>query len=151
MVGRIALACVIVATVSGTAAAQTGRLMGHVSYPDRAKLTKTAVLEVTLEDVSDASAAGVVIATTRIARPSQTPVMFAVEYDNARVVPTGRYAVRAQIVDGATTLFESAKSVRVLTQGTGSVASITLAEVAPVATPSPIVEPPPAPKLAPTP
>ena len=150
MVGRIALAFVIVATISGTAAAQTSRLMGHVSYPDVAPLAKTAVLEITLEDISDATADGVVIATTRIARPGQTPVMFAVDYDAARVVPAGRYAVRAQIIDGATTLFESAKPVRVLTQGTGSVASIALAAVeAPKTAPAPT--PAMTPKPTPTP
>ena len=63
------------------------------------------------------------------ARPGT--LLFTVIYAADRVVPAGRYAVRARIVDGATTLFESAKPVRVLTQGTGSVASITLVQAGP--------------------
>src|SRR5262245_18719460 len=115
MSARIALTFALVtALAAGTAAAQTARLMGHVNYPDRAQVGRSAVLEVTLEDVSDATAAGVVIATARIPRFGETPVMFALEYDAARVSPAGRYAVRAHIVDGAVTLFESAKPVRVL-------------------------------------
>src|SRR4249920_2679340 len=99
MFGRIALAFAMVAALAGAAQAQTSRLMGQVSYPDRVQLGKTAVLEVTLEDVSDATGAGVVIATMRMPKPGQTPVIFSLEYDAARVKPTGRYAVRAHIVD----------------------------------------------------
>lgn len=161
MIARIALSFSLVATLAGTAEAQT--LMGQVSYPD-ARLARTAVLEVTLEDVSDANAIEVV-ASTRIPQPGQGPILFTVIYPPDRVVPAGRYAVRARIVDGASTVFESAKPVRVLTQGTGSVASITLVEPAPkpnvettprdtrspeaVVTPEPKRESPP--KPAPTP
>jgi uncharacterized lipoprotein YbaY/heat shock protein HslJ len=104
--------------------------MGDVSYPASTQLARTAVLEVTLEDVSDANAP-VVIGSTRVPRPGQGPILFTVPYDAGRVVPAGRYAVRAHIVDGATTLFESAKPVRVLTQGTGSFATITLVQPQP--------------------
>ena len=128
MFARIALSLAMVAAFAGTAAAQA--LMGDVSYPASTQLTRTAVLEVTLEDVSDANAP-VVIGSTRMPRPGQGPVLFTVAYDSGRVVPGGRYAVRAHIVDGATTLFESAKPVRVLTQGTGSFASITLVQPQP--------------------
>jgi uncharacterized lipoprotein YbaY len=80
MFARIALSFAMVAILAGgTAQAQTSRLMGQVSYPDRVQLGKTAVLEVTLVDVSDATGAGVVIATTRIPRPGQTPVIFSME------------------------------------------------------------------------
>lgn len=162
MFARIALSLALVTGLAGTAAAQT--LMGDVSYPAGAQLTRTAVLEVTLEDVSDANAP-VVIGTTRLPRPGQGPILFTVAYEAGRVVPAGRYAVRAHIVDGGTTLFESVKPVRVLTQGTGSVASITLVQAAPkptaetttpdarpveaVSTPAPKREP--APKPTPTP
>src|SRR4030095_5491076 len=102
MVARIALSFALVAAFAGNAAAQTSRLMGHVSYPAQVRLGKAAVLEVTLEDVSNA--AGVVIATTRIPKPGQTPVIFAIEYDAALVTPAGRYAVRAEMKDGAATV-----------------------------------------------
>ncbi|HVQ42524.1 MAG TPA: YbaY family lipoprotein, partial [Vicinamibacterales bacterium] len=128
MIARIALSLAVVTAFAGTAAAQA--LMGDVSYPAGTQLTRTAVLEVTLEDVSDANAP-VVIASTRLPRPGQGPILFTVAYESGRVVPSGRYAVRAHIIDGATTLLESAKPVRVLTQGTGSFASITLVQPAP--------------------
>jgi uncharacterized lipoprotein YbaY/heat shock protein HslJ len=128
MIARIALSLALVASLADTAAAQA--LMGQVSYPE-SRLSRTAVLEVTLEDVSDANAA-VVVGSTRIPQPGQGPTLFTVVYAPDRVVPAGRYAVRARIVDGATTLFESARPVRVLTQGTGSVASITLVQPAPL-------------------
>ena len=163
MIARIALSIALVAGLSGTAAAQT--LMGQVSYPDGARLGRTAVLEVTLEDISDANAAAIVIGTTRIPQPGQGPILFTVAYEPDRVVPAGRYAIRAQIVDGANKLFESAKPVRVLTQGAGSMASITLLQAAPKAavetpardtraadaasTPAPKAEP--SPKPSPTP
>lgn len=162
MIARIALSLALMSGFAGTATAQT--LMGDVSYPRDAQLTRTAVLEVTLEDVSDASAA-VVIGRTRIPRPGQGPVLFTVAYDSGHVVPAKRYAVRAHIVDGTTTLFESARPVRVLTQGTGSFASITLVPPQPRATaepttrearpadtaPTPEPKPEPSPKPAPAP
>src|SRR5688572_27807675 len=116
MMARIALSLALVAALADTAAAQA--LMGQVSYPET-RLARTAVLEVTLEDVSDADAVAVV-GSTRIPQPGQNPILFTVIYAPDRVVPTGRYAVRARIVDGAITLFESAKPVSVLTQGKGS-------------------------------
>src|SRR5436190_19429599 len=128
MASRFALTIVILITgLVRVAEAQTGRLIGHINYPDAVQLGKTAVLEVTLEDVSDA-ATGVVIGTTRIPRPGQTPVMFSISYDAARVLPAHHYAVRALIVDAGATVLETDKPVRVLTQGTGSVAQVTLVQ-----------------------
>ena len=149
MVARITLIFVIAAGLAGNAAAQTSRLVGHINFPEKTKLTRTAVLEVTLEDVS--TDAGGVVASTRIPRPGQTPIMFYIEYDAARVVPARRYAVRAQIVDGAATLFESDKPVRVLTQGASSVATVTLVEAAPKPAPVPEPKMEPAPKAMPAP
>jgi len=131
MVARIALSVALVTGLAGTAQVQTSRLQGQVSYPDRVQLGKTAVLEVTLEDVSDATGAAVVVGTVRMPKPGQTPVIFSIEYDTARVKPSGRYAVRARIVDAGATVLESATPVRVLTQGTGSIASVTLVQVEP--------------------
>jgi len=162
MIARLWLALGLTAALAGTANAQTSSLMGSIAWTERVDLTRTAVLEVTLEDVSASSAPAVVVATTRIPRPGQSPVMFSLQFDSARVVPAGRYAVRAQIVDGAATLLSSAKPVRVLTQGAGSVASLTLTRPepgpVPVAAPAVPTDPPavaetrvPAPVPAPTP
>src|SRR4051812_24677421 len=99
MVARIALPFVLIAALVGPAQAQTSRLMGQVSYPSHIQLGKTAVLELTLEDVSDASGAGVVIATMRVPKPGQTPVIFSLDYEPARVKPAGRYVLRARVVE----------------------------------------------------
>jgi len=152
MLARIAASFVMVAALAGTAQAQSSKLMGQVSYPDRVPLSKTAVLEVTLEDVSDPASNRIVIATTRVPKPGRTPVIFSIDYDAALVKPMGRYAVRAHIADAGAKVFESAALVRVLTQGAGSVASITLVQVesaAPAAEPAP--EPKPTPEAKPTP
>ena len=88
MVARIVASLAMVTALAGTAQAQTSRLQGQISYPDRVQLGKTAVLEVTLEDVSDPAGPAVVIATTRMPKPGQSPVIFSVEYDTARIKPT---------------------------------------------------------------
>jgi uncharacterized lipoprotein YbaY/heat shock protein HslJ len=156
MVVRIALLFAMISALAGTAAAQTA-LVGHISYPDRVQLSKTAVLEVTLEDVTNDANPGVVIATTRILKPGQTPVIFALEYDAARVTPARRYAVSANVSDGGATVLETARPFRVLTQGASSVASVTMVAVEPKAAPasSPVPEatpkPAPAPKATPSP
>ena len=129
MIARIGLSFAIVAALTGPAQAQTSKLMGQVSYPDQMPLGKTAVLEVTLEDVSDPASNRIVIATTHVPKPGHTPVIFSIEYDAALVKPAGRYAVRAHIADAGTKVFETATPVRVLTQGTGTVANITLVPV----------------------
>ena len=162
MVARLWLAFGLTAALAGTANAQTSSLMGSIAWTEQVALARTAVLEVTLEEVSAGGGPAVIVASMRIPRPGQSPVMFSLQFDSARVVPSGRYAVRAQIVDSAATLLTSAKPVRVLTQGSGSVASLTLTRPAPATAPAaaPVVpaEPPavsearaPAPAPAPTP
>ena len=157
MASRVFLTLGLVALLTGPAQAQTSSLMGTVVSPERIDLSRTAVLVVALEDVSAADGPAVVIATERIPRPGQLPVMFSLRYDSAKVIPSGRYVVSARIVDGAATLFSSATPSRVLTQGHGSVANVTLAKVepprAPAPTPTPAAAPTPAPanpKPAPT-
>lgn len=133
MISRICLTLGAIAVLAGPATAQTSSLMGTVMYPDTVQLSRTAVLEITLEDVTVAAEGGpaVVIATERIARPGQSPVMFSLRFDGTKIVPAGRYAVRARIVDGAATLLMSARPSRVLSQGFGSVANLTLTKFDP--------------------
>ena len=151
MASRVCLTLGLVALLTGTAHAQTSSLMGTVVSPERIDLSRSAVLVVALEDVSAADGPAVVIATERIPRPGQLPVMFSLRYEAAKVIPSGRYVVSARIVDGAATLFSSAAPARVLTQGHGSVANVVLAKVEPAPTPKPTPTPIPAPVAAPIP
>src|SRR6187551_1013750 len=98
MLARLARSLAMVAVLTGTAHAQTqaSKVIGQVSYPDRGPLSKLAVLEVTLEDVSDPAVAGVAIATLRMPKPGQAPVIFSLDYDATRIKPAGRYALRAR-------------------------------------------------------
>lgn len=151
MFARATVALVLFAALTGEASAQESRLMGSASYPDDVKLTRTSVFVVTLEDVTDGQRPAVVVASARVVRPGPSPVIFSVAYDAARVVPSGRYNVRASIVDGAETIAESAKPVRVLTAGSGSVANLSLTPPAPPPPPTPRATPAPTPAPKPTP
>ena len=172
MVSRVCLTLGLVVALVGSAQAQTGSLMVFVSYPERIE-SRTAVLEITLEDVTAPDAPAVVVATSRVSRPGQSPAMSSLRYDPASIVPSGRYAVRARIVDGTVTLFSTAAPAQVLTNGKGSVANLTLTKTeplpasatapaapapdaaapkpTPVATPKPTPAPAPAPKVSPSP
>ena len=153
MVSKVCLAFGLVAMLAGSAHAQTSTLMGSIVYPDQVVLSRTAVLEVTLEDVSAPDGTAVAIASASIPRPGQSPLMFTLRYDAAVVVPSRRYAVRAHIIDAKVTVLSSATPARVLTQGHGSVANLTLAkpEPRPVPTPAPAPAPKPTPEATPTP
>lgn len=129
MVARFGLSLALIALFASTASAQAA-LITSVNYPDTVKLGRLAVLEVTLEDISDAGAPAV-IASRRVPQPGTGPILLSVPYDAGRVLPARHYAIRAQIVEGANKIFESARPVRVLTQGTGSVASISLIQPEP--------------------
>jgi uncharacterized lipoprotein YbaY/heat shock protein HslJ len=140
MVTRVLLAAVaLMAAFASPAIAQNSSLMGSISYPEQVGKSRTAILEVTLEDVSAGDGTAVVVATSRVVRPGPSPVMFSLPYDG-RVVPTNRYAVRARIIDGAATLFTSIRPVRVLTQGYGSFFALSLTTPEPV--PAPVVSAP---------
>jgi len=144
---RIQLAAVLVATaLTASLAAQTARVTGTVTYRERMAMPPSAMVEVTLEDVSRADVASTIIASTRIERPGQVPVKFSIEYDPKLVSPSRRYAVRARIIDGPAVLFSSTDTALVLTQGHGSAANLILARTK---TPLPAPAPPPAPPLQP--
>ena len=160
MVSRACLTLLLIAALAGSAHAQTSSVIGSVVYRERVELSRTTVLEITLADVSASDGSAKVIAIERVARPDHLPVMFSLHYDSARVVPSGRYAVSARVIDGGAVLFSSPSPARVLTQGHGSVANLIVAkaEPAPASTPAPTPatkerkpEPAPAPKATPTP
>lgn len=75
---------------------------GSVFYRERIALPDTAVVSVTLEDISLADKAAEVIATDSfITGGKQVPFEFKLDYDASKIVPNHRYNVRAKIaVDG---------------------------------------------------
>jgi uncharacterized lipoprotein YbaY/heat shock protein HslJ len=125
----------ILATVA--VAAQDAQVTGTLTYRERISLPPTAVVEVTLEDVSRVDVARDVVARAEIAWAGQSPIPFEIAYDAAAVDRSRRYGVRARIVDRGQVLFTAAQPALVITQGRGSVATVALTMVsAPSAVPA---------------
>jgi uncharacterized lipoprotein YbaY/heat shock protein HslJ len=118
-------------------AAQDARVTGTIAYRERIALPPTAVVEVTLEDVSRVEVAADVIARAEITWEGQSPIPFELAYDPARIDRGRRYGVRARIVDLDQVLFLTSQPALVITQGRGSDAAVMLTMVsAPSAAPA---------------
>ncbi|WP_417883931.1 YbaY family lipoprotein [Vibrio rumoiensis] len=91
-----------VAMQSTNEAVNLQSITGSVLYRERIALPDTAVISVTLEDVSLADKAAEVIATDSfVTGGKQVPFEFKLDYDASKIVPNHRYNVRAKIaVDG---------------------------------------------------
>jgi uncharacterized lipoprotein YbaY len=89
-----------------------------VTYLPRIALPPSAIVEVTLADVSRADAAALVLATQRIqAAGRQVPFPFELGFDPAQIDERFTYAVSARISDGGRLLFVSTRRYDVLTRG----------------------------------
>lgn len=110
---------------------QDNVVTGTVTYLQRIALPPTAVLSVSLEDVSLLDAPAVTIAQQRIETGGgQVPFSFELVYDPADIVDNHTYAVRAEItVDGAL-WFTTDVQYAVITNGSPRTVDITLAQVA---------------------
>lgn len=82
---------------SGPLMAKTATLNGTVSYRERIAMPPDAMVSVQLLDVSLADAPAKVLAQTRLQARGQVPVPFRLRYDEARIQPGHRYALRASI------------------------------------------------------
>ncbi|MFY0730313.1 YbaY family lipoprotein [Pseudomonas sp. NFX15] len=81
--------------------APTASLNGEVFYLQRIALPPTAVLSVSLQDISLADAPAKVINEQRGPVKGQVPLAFHLSYDPLKVEPNHRYSVSARIeVDG---------------------------------------------------
>ncbi|MFH0256995.1 YbaY family lipoprotein [Vibrio rumoiensis] len=91
-----------VAMQSTNEAVNLQSITGSVLYRERIALPDTAVVSVTLEDVSLADKAAEVIATDSfVTGGKQVPFEFKLDYDASKIVPNHRYNIRAKIaVDG---------------------------------------------------
>jgi putative lipoprotein len=114
---------------SGLPSGEPTVISGTVTYRQRMALTPTAVLEVSLEDVSEADAPADVIASRRLDNPGQVPIRFELPYDASRIVSSHRYLLRARITDKGTLQFTSTQAHPVLTGGHGSTVDILLQAV----------------------
>jgi uncharacterized lipoprotein YbaY len=100
----IAPLAVLLCVVSGCAGKAPAQVKGTAAYRELMALPPGAVLDATLEQVSEPDAKAVVIGSARIKQPGN-PTAFIIPYDAARIDPKGRYAVRARIVAGGRLLF----------------------------------------------
>jgi putative lipoprotein len=109
---------IIVEPVAASGATSQGVITGTVTYRNRSALPPTAVIEVTLADISLADAPAKVISTQRIeAGGKQPPFPYELSYDPAQIEPRNTYAVSARITEGNELLFISDTVNPVLTRG----------------------------------
>jgi uncharacterized lipoprotein YbaY len=97
---------------------QPAAVTGQVTYLQRVALPATAVVEVSLADVSRADAPAEVIASQRIeTQGRQVPFAFTLSYDSSRIDSRFTYAVSARITDTGRLLFVSTRRYLVITRG----------------------------------
>ncbi len=93
---------IIVEPVASSGTTSQSVITGTVTYRNRSALPPTAVIEVTLADISLADAPAKVISTQRIeAGGKQPPFPYELSYDPAQIDPRMTYAVSARITDGS--------------------------------------------------
>jgi uncharacterized lipoprotein YbaY/heat shock protein HslJ len=102
------------------AEAQPATVTGKATYFERIALPPGAVFVATLEDVSRADAKAILLGTHEKAPAGNPPYEFAISYDPAMIVPSGRYVVRARVLVDGKPRFISDVTVPVLTNGNGS-------------------------------
>jgi uncharacterized lipoprotein YbaY/heat shock protein HslJ len=133
--------------LSSVAAAQEFLITGNATYRERIALPPTAILEVTLEDVSRPGTAGTVLERAEVSGAQRSPLPYAIEYDPASIEGGRRYAVQARVIDGDRVLFTTRQAALVLTQGHGVTTDLQLTMVTPpsaqrsAASPRPTVAP----------
>jgi putative lipoprotein len=108
------------------AASMRASIQGAATYHERIMLPAEAVFEATLEDVSRADAAALVLGRTRIENPGNPPIRFNIGYDPIRIDPRHTYVVRARIVVRDRLWFTTDTSHSVLTAGGGSEVEVLL-------------------------
>lgn len=134
--GRWAVAIAVGLSTCGCAS-RTHEVTGTVTFDEPEGLPASAVLEVTLQDVSRAGAQAQTLGVARVTGPKASPVPFAIAYDPAAIVDSHEYVVRARILDGDRLLFTSDTRHSVITRGSGRTAALTLTTVPQLAAAAP--------------
>lgn len=111
------------------AAPTRAAITGTISYRERLALTDSAVVRVTLRDVSLQDVRAPLLAEQEITAPGQVPIRFELHYSPADIDERRSYAVRATIHDRGRLLFTTDTHVPVLTRGGGREAHLTVVEV----------------------
>lgn len=118
------------ANCDGPVQTQDNVVSGTVTYRQRSALPPTAVLIVSLIDISRADAAATVIAEQRIETAGkQVPFSFDMAYDRSRIQERNRYSIRAEIRDRDRLLFTTDTNYPVITQGNPRVVDIVVVPV----------------------
>ncbi len=110
--------------------AAAGTITGTAAYRERLALPPDAVFEATLEDVSRADAAAIVLGEARVEPAGQVPIRFAITFDDALIDQRMSYNVRGRITVGGELWFTTTESHPVLTRGGGSEVTLRLERVA---------------------
>ena len=137
MIRKIALTLFALGMLAPEAVAQTAYVTGTVFYRERIALPATAILEMSLEDVSRADAPATFISSARLEPTGQPPIRFELPYDFTKIDASHRYAVRARIFDGGRVLFASTETMLVVTQGHSGRADVLVRLVQAPAPPAP--------------
>lgn len=95
----------VAATTAGDTA--SAHVSGTATYRERIALPPDASFEATLEDVSQADAAAIVLGTARLEPAGQPPFRFTIEYDPSKLEPGRNYAVRAKVTQAGQLWFTS--------------------------------------------
>ena len=111
----IAATMVFALAAPSAVAQQMKTIAGSATYRERIALPPNAVLEATLEDVSQADSPARVIGRTRVENPGHPPFQFSIWYDPSQIIDTHSYAVRARVTVDGNPMFLTDKSYPVLT------------------------------------
>ncbi len=104
---------------------------GSVAYPSGTHIPSSARLEVRIEDISIADASARSVGRAVITPVGPTPAEFAIDVADAKINPSHRYSMRAQIFDGDVLLYTSKRAYPVLTsRGDTNVPSVIVERVA---------------------
>jgi uncharacterized lipoprotein YbaY/heat shock protein HslJ len=107
----------------------TASITGTISYRERMALSDSAVIEISLQDVSRADAAAETIAKQRITGPGQVPVHFTLPFDPLDIDERMSYSLLVRITDRGRLMFINDTSTPVLTRGAGNTVDMILVRV----------------------
>jgi putative lipoprotein len=90
---------------SASATPAQGTVSGVVTYLQRMALSPTAIVHMSIDDVSLADAPMVTISSIDIPVTHQVPIPFSLSYDPSKIDPKRHYALNARITDHGTLMF----------------------------------------------
>jgi uncharacterized lipoprotein YbaY/heat shock protein HslJ len=104
-------------------------ITGSISLGGSKTLPSSALVEISLVDVSRQDARAKLIARQRITRPGPVPVEFELAFNPRQINERNSYAVQVRVTDGGRLLYVSDTNIPVLTRGAGNHADIRLVGV----------------------